>query len=208
VRSRPLATLLLLTGALLAGTIAGAGAPVGAIETATFGLDVADDTADGRLHVAVRAGEATSGRARVWNKTDAPITLALTVVPAQMDADGKVSLGGEGESVSWVDLEPRRVELAARAERTIDVRVRAPRKIDGDTQVVAIQVEPALSPTGATPAVVQRLALTTYLEPDQDSLIAGLGPYPWIALVAVLLVGAFGARAAWRRRLGTPAVDP
>ena len=208
VKNRSLALLLVLAGALLTG-LAWWVAPVGAIETSTYGLDVAGDSEDGRLHLALRAGETTSGRARVWNKTDAPLVLALTIVPARVDGAGKVSLGGDGEGVDWVEVSPARVELAPGAERTVVVRVDAPRKLEADTLVVALQVEPAMSAAGAPPAVLQRLALTTYLEPDEDSLIASLGPFPWIAVGALVVAGAALVRSVLRRRrLGASAAHP
>ena len=203
MKLRPAAApLFVLTAALLALT--GGGVAVGAIETATYGLDVADDSEDGRLHITVKAGEATSGRARVWNKSDAPLALQLQVVPARADDAGNVSLGGDGEGVAWVELEPDRVELAAGAERVVEVRVRAPRKLDAATRIVAVQVEPAASGTGTQPAVVQRLALTTYLEPDEDSLIASLGALPWVALGLLLVVVGAVVRTGRRRRLTGP----
>lgn len=190
--------LFVLTGALLA--FVGGGAPAGAIETTSYGLDVAERSDDGRLHLTLRAGESTTGRLRVWNKEQAPITLQLRVAPAQMDDDGTVSLGGDGDGVEWVELEPTRVELAAGTERIVEVRVEAPRKLEDDIKVVAIQVEPTVDAGGTQPAVVQRLALTTYLEPDEGSLIASLGPFPWIALAVLLLVVVLAARATRRKR--------
>ena len=191
--------LYVLTGALLA--FIGGGAPAGAIETTSFGLDVAKPTPDGRLHLELRAGTSTSGQVKVWNKTDAPLTLQLSVAPAQVADDGTVSLGGDDDVVDWVDLETDRVELAAGQERLVEVEVDAPRKLDDEIRAVAIQVEPAASPGGEQPAVIQRLALTTYLEPDEDSLIASLGPYPWIALAVLLLVVAAVVRS--RRKPGS-----
>jgi hypothetical protein len=200
-RRRTATLLLVLTGALLA--FAGGGAPAGAIETTSFGLDVAEPTDDGRLHLELRAGETTTGAVKVWNKTDAPIALQLTVVAAQIAEDGTVSLGGDDAAVGWVDLEPARVELPAGGERLVAVEVKAPRKLSGEVRAVAIQAEPAADPgAGEQPAVIQRLALTTYLEPDEDSLIASLGPYPWIALAILVAVVAATVRS---RRKRTPA---
>jgi hypothetical protein len=198
VSRRALQLLFVLTGALLAFT--GGGAPAGAIETQSFGLDVAERTEDGRLHLELRAGETTTGRVKVWNKTEAPLTLSLRVVPAELGADGRVSLGGDGAGVDWVSLEPDEVRLDGGQERTVEVRASAPRKIDDEVQVVAIQVEPATVAGEAPPAVLQRLALTTYLEPDKDSLIASLGPFPWIALAILLVVATALVRSAIRRR--------
>ena len=204
---RTLRSLLWLSGAVLA--IAAGTVPVGAIETQSFGLDVAERTEDGRLHLDLRAGESTTGTVKVWNKLDQPLALELDVVPAQLDDAGTVSLGGDGEGVDWVSLDPAEVRLAGGEERIVQVRVEAPRKLEADTKVVAIQVEPAIAPDGQQPAVVQRLALTAYLEPDEDSLIASLGPFPWIALaVLVVVIGAVVRNAAARRRRPEPAERP
>ena len=188
---------LILTGTLLAFSV---GVPVGAIETESFGLDVAERTEDGRLHLALRAGETTSGRVKVWNKTQAPLALRLSIAPAQIDANGGVSLGGDGEGVEWVSVDPGEVALQPGEERLVDVEVEAPRKLDEEVLAVAIQVEPTIAPGGEQPAVLQRLALTTYLEPDEDSLIASLGPFPWIALGILLVVATGVVRSAIRRR--------
>ena len=197
--------LVVLAGALLA--LSSRGAPVGAIETTTFGLDVAEPSKDGRLHLEVKAGRSTSGQVRVWNKSDAPLALAVTVVSAEIDDAGKVSLGGDGKGVGWVSVEPERVELAPGQERLVEVRATAPRKIDDEVLAVAVQVEPAAIAGGEQPAVVQRLALTTYLEPDGDSLIASLGPFPWIALAVLVLVAAVALRAAAASRKRRRAAD-
>ena len=189
---------LVLMGVLLA--FVSRSTPIGAIETATFGLDVVERSDDSRLHVPVRAGETTTGRLRVWNKSQAPLTLQVGVVPAQVDEAGTVSLGGDGEGVGWVSVDPDRVELAPAAEQVVTVRVEAPRKISGHDLVVAVQVEPAIVEGAAQPAVVERLALTTYLEPDEDSLIASLGLFPWIALAVLLVVATALVRSALRRR--------
>jgi hypothetical protein len=195
--------LFVLTGALLA--FAGRGAPAGAIETTSYGLDVVERTPDGRLHLELEAGKRTTGQVRVWNKQQQPLTLQLSVAPARIGKDGTVSLGGDGEGVDWVTLSPSRVELAPGADRVVEVRVDAPRKLQGDDLAVAVQVEPAASATGEQPAVVQRLALTTYLEPDEGNLIASLGPFPWIALAVLVVVGLLAARAGLGRRRRTGA---
>lgn len=198
IRRAAAATLLVLTGALAA--FIGGGAPAGAIETESYGLDVVQRTEDGRLHLEVKAGKTTRGQVRVWNKSAQPITLQLSVAPAQIGDGGAVSLGGDGKGVDWVELKPTRVELAGGGEKIVAVAVRPPRKIDGTERAVAIQVEPAVTAGGQQPAVVQRLALTTYLEPDKGSLIASLGPFPWIALAILVLVAAGLARQAVARR--------
>jgi hypothetical protein len=174
------------------------GAPSGAIETETFGLDVASRTDDARLHIPVEAGRTTSGQVLVWNKEAMPLTLRLSVLPATVDADGRAKLGGDDlEAVGWIAIDEE-VELEAEERRTVDVEVRAPRKLDRAVRTVAIVAEPAVE--GEQPAIVQRLALTTYLEPDEDSLIASLGPFPWIALAVLLVVATALVRSGVRRR--------
>lgn len=134
--------------------------------------------------------------------------LRLSVAPATVDRGGKASLGGDDdEAVTWVELDDE-VELGPKERRTVVVEVRAPRKLDARTRTVAIIAEPAAIGGEAPPAVLQRLALTTYLEPDEDSLIASLGPFPWIALAILLVVATALVRSAVRRRriAGTPPV--
>jgi len=174
------------------------GAPSSAIETETFGLDVAARTEDARLHIPLAAGKTTSGEILVWNKQDTPLRLLLSVSPAAVNSAGTVSLGGNDlTSVEWVEV-PESVDLGPKERRTVEVEVRAPRKLDARVRTVAIVAEPDAG--GAQPAVVQRLALTTYLEPDEGSLIASLGPFPWIALAVLLVVVALAVRAAVRKR--------
>ena len=186
-------TTLVIAGAVLLGA-----APAVAIETTSFGIDVAEQSEDSRLHIPVRAGESTSGRLRVWNKQTTPLTLVLSVFPARVDGTGQATLGGEEEATDWVTVEPSRVELQPGASRTIEVRVDAPRKLDGEVRTVAVLAQPDTD--GEAPAVLQRLAVTTFLEPDEDSLIASLGPFPWIAAGVLLIVLALLARRMLNRR--------
>ncbi len=183
-------------------------APAAAIETTTFGLDVVTPSTDGRLHIATRAGETSTGRLRLFNKTDAPLAITLSVSPATVAADGQASLGGDAEPVSWIELPDSPVTVAPGATRILDVRVNAPDRLSPERRAVAIVAEPALSPAGEAPAVLQRVAMTTFLEPDEKSLIASLGAYPWLALALLLVVALFLIAVARKRRSSESAVIP
>jgi len=188
-------------GVLLVGT------PTGAIETATFGLDVAEESEDGRLHISVAAGTTARRDVLLWNKRPEPLRLRLSVAPAVVDGTGRAALGGTDiEPVEWVEV-PETVDLRPEERRRVTIEVRAPRKIDAATRSVAIVAEPVAAEGSQPPAVVERLALTTYLEPDEGSLIASLGPFPWIALAVLVVVGALALRAAARRRRDKRLVD-
>lgn len=190
---RYLAALVMGAAVVLSATVA----PAGAIETNTFGIDVVQRDPEGRLRIAIKAGEDSTGRLRVWNKHDAPLVLRLSIVPAQVASDGTASFGGDTSPVEWVDV-PNRVELGPGATREVTVEVAAPRELDGDTKTVAVLAEPEV--IGDAPAVLQRLAVTTYLVPDRGSLIASLGWLPWLALALMLAVGG-GAGYRVRRRI-------
>jgi hypothetical protein len=193
----------ILTALVMAGAVLSGAAPAFAIETTTFGIDVAEESEDGRLHIQIKAGESTTGRLRVWNKQATPLTLVLSVFPARVDDNGQATLGGEEEATEWVAVEPSRVELDPGASQTIEVRVDAPRKLDREVRTVAVLAQPDTGGEQA-PAVLQRLAVTTFLEPDEDSLIASLGPFPWIAAAVLLVVLALlGRRMASRRSAGS-----
>jgi hypothetical protein len=195
-------TLLVFT-VVVVGALLGS-APTRAIETATFGLDVAERSADARLHIDVAAGKETAGRILLWNKQATPMRLRLSVSPATVDAAGKAALGGDDSAaVGWIHFADEEVELRAEERREVEVTVRAPRKLEGRTRTVAIIAEP-VSAAGDEPAVLERLALTTYLEPDEDSLIASLGAFPWIALGVLLVVATAAVRIAARRRREEP----
>ena len=172
--------------------------PTFAIETEAFGLDVTEQSDDGRLHIPIRAGESSTGELRMWNKQSSEIRLEVTVTAARIDDAGNAALGGDDEPVEWVSVEPASVELAPGEEQRLVVRVEAPRKLDGEVKTVAILATPAVD--GEAPAVLQRLAVTTFLEPDEDSLIASLGPFPWIAAGVLLIVLALLARRMLNRR--------
>lgn len=190
------AALRAVAGALAMAGLVGAGALVGpaaAIETAGFGLDVAQPTEDGRLHVPAAAGATSTGAIRVWNKTAAPLTLELRIASARVEADGRASPGGDDPAVGWVSVDPATVELGPSAEATVAVEVRPPRRLGGEAHTVAVVAHPVPASGGDQPAVIQRLALTVFLEPDGPSFVESLGPWPWVALVLLLAVAALAA---------------
>lgn len=185
-------------GAALAGALIltlSIGAPAGAIETETFGMDPDEASADGRLHIPVRAGRSTSGELRLWNKSSEPLVLRLSATAATVDGDGNAVLGGDEAPVRWTRVEPAEVALRPGEDRTVTVRVRAPRRMGAAATTLAVIAEPAQDSAGA-PTVVQRVAVTTFLEPDQGSLVAGLGWSAWIALVLVVLLVLLVVRGA------------
>ncbi len=191
--------LLAVSGVLLA--ILAGSAPAGAIETSSFGIDVAKPTKDGRLHVEVRAGHTSTTAVRVWNKSaTAAITLRLSTVPAHVQANGAASLGGDATAVAWTHVPKATVTLAPGESRQVDVEITPPRKISGDQRTVAVLAE-QVTP-GAAPAVMQQVAVTMFLSPDSGSLVASLGWLPWVALAALLIVAAAMGRSAWRSRTG------
>lgn len=155
-----------------------------AIETTSFGIDRAGG---GRLEIPVRAGERTTTRAEVWNKTDAPVTLELRVVAAQVDEGGAPKLGaGDSEAASWVRLRQTSVELAAQERQEVVIAVEPPNRLSAETKTFAVLAQLASEP-GAPPAVLQRLALIGYLEPDPDALEVRSIPV-WLIVVAALVL--------------------
>lgn len=197
-----LAVVTVAAGAILSGV-----APAVAIETTSFGIDVATRSDDQRLHIPVRAGETSTGELRVWNKQDTPLRLAFSVAPARVDDEGRASLGGDEPAVEWLSIEPASLELDAGAERIVEVRVHGPRKLEVGKRTVAVLAQPAVD--GDAPAVLQRLAITTFLEPDEDSLIASLGVFPWIAAAILLLsIALLARRVRSKRPEGDPGPPP
>lgn len=172
------ALLTLISPALLAT------ASAAAIETTSFGIDHAGD---GRLAIPIRAGSRTTARAEVWNKTDAPVTLELRVVPAEVDEGGAPKLGaGDSEAASWVKLRQTTVELAAQERREVVLAVEPPDRLSKETKTFAVLAQLAAEPGGA-PAVLQRLALIGYLEPDPAALEVRSIPM-WLIVVAALVL--------------------
>lgn len=190
--------------AAVALVIGGAAAPAGSIETESYGIDVAEPTADGRLHIPLRLDRTSSKAMRVWNKTDAPLTLNLTVVGAELADDGGVSIGGDGRAAEWASVEPARIDLGPQASAQVTVSARGEGELPADEQVVAVLATPVVA---ANQAVVQRLALTAFLEPSGPSFVESLGVWPWVAGGLLLVVAGL---AVWtrRRRLRPPAAAP
>lgn len=183
-----------LVAALAVGLSAGV-APAAAIETTTFGIDVAEPTPDRRLHIPLRVDRSSTRTMRVWNKADRAITLNLSVAGAELGDGGAVSLGGDGKAAAWVRVEPSRVDLAVGASAEVAVSARATDGLPADDQVVAVLVTPSVAQGDA---VVQRLALTAFLEPaGPPTFVESLGPWPW---VAAALLAAVATAAALRHR--------
>lgn len=176
-------------------------AAAAAIETTTFGLDVVEPTPDGRLHITLEAGERSTGRLRLFNKTDGPLAIKLSVSPATVDAAGTAQLGGDATAVEWVEVPAEPVALAPRQQQVVEVVVDAPDELPAERATVAIVAEPAAVAGGQAPAVLQRVAVTTLLEPGQKKgVIASLGWWPWVALALLVAVAAWTVRRTSRRR--------
>lgn len=188
------AALVALT--VVAGLVFASARPAAAIETDTFGIDVVQPTDDGRLHIPLRVDRASARSMRVWNKTDRPVRLTLSVVGARLGDDGAVSLGGDDRAAAWVRLRPDVLELEPGVEATVEVSAESPSPRPGRTHTVAVLVSPEAGPGQA---VLQRLALTAFLEPAGPSLVESLGPWPWVA-AAVLVAVAVASTVALRRR--------
>lgn len=173
-------------------------APAAGIETATFGLDSASGE---RLEIPIRAGERTTARAVVWNKTDAPISLELRVAVASVDASGTASLGeGDVEVASWVSLQEREVDLGPQERQEVGLSVEPPSELSAETKTFALVAQAAAPQAGAPPAVLQRLALVGYLEPDPNALSVRSIPMWLVVVAAVVLLAVVAAAVRVRRR--------
>ncbi|HZQ29126.1 MAG TPA: hypothetical protein VFA94_15620 [Acidimicrobiales bacterium] len=181
---------------------AGLAAPAHAIETAEFGVA----PTDGRQHLKeeVRPGRTTTDSVRVWNKTDHPVSVRLSVVGASLDGTGagSVRLGGTGGAMSWVRISQPAIDLAPHAGQIVSFSVHAPRELPPGTSTAALVAEPIL-PIGQQPAaVVQRVAVMAYFAaPAGSSLTAALGWLAWVAAAALALVLVY-ALAPVRRGAG------
>lgn len=174
--------LLLVIGGLLWATVPAANA----IETASFGLAPAGGRTRTALHEDVAPGGRSRDAVRVWNKTNEPLTLTVSVQRASLDADGKVELGGAGGAAAWVRVERTELSLGPRESVEVGVLVHAPRELPDGTSTAAIVVAPAAS-SSAESAVVQRVALMVYVQaPEGSGLRAAL---PWFAWAALALLG-------------------
>lgn len=168
-----------------------------AIETASFGLAPGGrDQHRTSLHEEVKPGDRVDDAVRLWNKTDKPLTLALSVQGASLDAGGSVKLGGTGGASGWVRLGQSSVTLAPGASASVPLVVQAPRTMPSGTATAAVVAEPA----GSGGAVVQRVALMVYVSaPSGSPLRAALGWIVWIAVALVVLVAGWALRAQWSR---------
>lgn len=193
--------VLLRATVALAGfvlVVVGAAGPASAIETASFGLLPAGSSGRTALHEDVRPGERRDDAVRLWNKTDQPIVVRLSVQGAAIDGAGQVSLGGTGGAAEWVSLASTRVSLPARGSVDVALTVRAPRTMPAGETTAAIVAE--AEPAGGTAhvSVVQRVALMVYAQaPAGSPLKASLG---WALWVAVGLLALVVPAAVWRRR--------
>src|SRR5581483_5842358 len=117
---------------------AGLAAPAHAIETAEFGVA----PTDGRQHLKeeVRPGRTTTDSVRVWNKTDHPVSVRLSVVGASLDGTGagSVRLGGTGGAMSWVRISQPAIDLAPHAGQIVSFSVHAPRELPPGTSTAAL----------------------------------------------------------------------
>jgi hypothetical protein len=198
---------LVLGGALAVGFAA----PAGAIETTDFGIEaeapVADAQGRPRLVADVAAGRTTETAVRVWNNSLRPVTVELAVVPATVDPDGWASLEGDAEPVGWISLAEERVHLAPGEERAVDLVTEGPRRLDGRPRTAAVLAQLAGDGDGAeAPAVVQRLALVTYLRPVAGGP-PGLGILPWVAGALALAVAGWAASSRSRGGRAAPALS-
>lgn len=165
--------------------------PAGAfgVETPEFALEPAGK-AGGGLEIRLDPDGRGRGQVEVRNKLDSEIVLEVSVVPAQVSADGRPSLGGDPAPVAWVKA-PTEVRLEAQQRRKIDVTVRRPRPAGDDTDdgsddagdadsapalaTAALSVQ--LKVTGEAPAVIQQSALVIYMRPSsKPATIVGLPP--------------------------------
>jgi hypothetical protein len=161
--------------------------PALALETRTFGLEPARDARvePGTERLVVepdRGGDATTA-VRLHNRTDQPVILQLSAEAAKVNDDGGAELGGDGRAAGWISFSEDRVELAAGADAIVEVHVRAPRRAGTAERTAAVVAQPVVA-SGATPAVVERLALVVYVRPGDDN---GFGRWALLAAVAVIL---------------------
>jgi hypothetical protein len=175
-------------------------APAHALETRTFGLEPAREArvepGTERLVVQPDRGGDARTTVRLHNRTDDPVTLQLTAEAARVNDDGGAELGGDGRAAGWISFSDERVELAARADTTVEVRVRVPRRAGTTERTAAVVAQPVVA-AGATPAVVERLALVVYVRPGDDN---GFGRWALLAGAAVIVVALAVAFTATRGR--------
>lgn len=176
-----------------------AAAPSGAIETGSFGLAPAGSEDRTALHESVPPGSTSRDSVRLWNKTDAPITVRLEVQGAALSSSGQVSLGGNEGAAKWVSLESTRVALPARGAVEVPVVVRTPRTMPAGRSTAAVVAQLETDGAGGNVAVVQRVALMTYVTaPAGSALRAALGWIAWVAVALLAVVVVYAARVRLR----------
>lgn len=200
---------LAAAAALVAVLVLAPATPSGAIETGEFGIEpVASGGPRQSFQEKIRPGRSTKDAVRVFNKSSRPLTIRLWAEQASIEPDGQVRLDGVSGTARWLRLSLGTVELAPKSERLVPFEVRAPREIGRHTAHMALVAEPVAQEREQV-AVLQRLAVLVYAEPDEGApLRAALG-WP-LALAAALLgiVAAGGAVVQWRRRAGADAPAP
>ena len=207
---RLLAALCAIVAVVLSGTAA-----AGAIETRQFGIEpVPNGGPRSSFRLDVRAGETTTDTLRIWNKTDAPLRVRLTVVPATLDS-GEAELGGDGAAVDWVDMRSPIVDLPPSGERRVAFEVKAPHKLSGEVETVALMAEPVAAPGQPAPAVLERVAVMAYFSPAEGAPLTAADPggaswlgdlLPWVATALLVIVAASAVRRARRQRPALAAI--
>ena len=183
--------------AVVVGVALWAAAPAQAIETKTFGMEPNPSDTRTSYRIEVRPGATTTEELRVWNKTDAALTLELSAISASVDAAGKVALGGASGVGSWFSFDPEQVQLAPKASEVVRFSVSPPRSLDGSDVAAAVTVEPVATEGGGV-AVVQRLATMVYIDTIAGTASGGID-WKIPALIVLSVVSIAGAVAAWTR---------
>ncbi len=194
--------------AAVAGMLLTTATPAGAIETTSFGIEPVDrDPSKGAgVPVDLRAGETTEVALRVWNKTDADLTLQLRAAAATVEESGTPRLGGDPAPAEWIRLRDTTIVLRPGERRVVTVDVAAPNRLAPTERTAAVVARPQVN--GDTPpAVLQEVGLVFRMEPaDGAPLVApdsGAGAPTWLLGVAGALVAAGAGvlvHEAWRRR--------
>lgn len=207
-------TTFVTIAAAVAGMLLTTATPAGAIETTTFGIEPLDrDVSQGAgVPVDLRAGETTEVALRVWNKTDADLTLQLRAAAATLDPSGTPRLGGDAAPTGWIQLSEPLVTLGPGERRVVGVDVDAPDRLDPAEQTAAVVARPQVAGSEA-PAVLQEVGLVFRMRPaDGAPLVApegGASAPAWLLGLAGIFVAAGLAvlgREAWRRRHAAVAV--
>lgn len=203
-RRRRVAAVAGLAAASLSVLSAG---PAHAIETRQFGIEPSPRVAGGanRSSITAKAAAGSTHRdaIRVWNKGSRPVTLLISTAPATKEPDGSVRLGGPSAPLGWVGLESTKVTLAGKAAAVVPVSIRIPRSAREDT-ALALVVQP-IAAAGAEPAVLERLAMMVYIQPDGVAAPAEGQSAVLVGLAAALAAGVAGWLVIAGRRTRRPA---